>query len=437
MALALICVSVLLLFSMSKELRHNSAWILALPLFATFTGIGYNFEYELVTSLICLVWLILVNSNTETKLDIHILVTLIGLTTVYVCYDTIQIWYNQIAQEKPFYTSLFNRSTFGNANYLAGYLIVIIPLFYMLKRYIFLLIALGTLYLSQSHGAMLACIASLIIISSIRSKLALIVSSIIGLITSIAVYLGYLPIPGGDSISCRLHNWRIAWKSIQHSPLIGHGLGTSYELYYKFKGAIVESTCTQQHANHVHMEILEYMQESGLVGVIILIYVLVLIICVAYRSYKQTDSIYIKQTILGIIGGLLAYALHSMVSVAPRMITVRLPVYTLLGLLFSLNVNKSKASKKLLIPLVIMVVLCYILITPWLLRQYDTAKFVLKPNKQVEDVIKFEKIVYSWNKKDIYGLYNLIIAQQAIKSPNIEKTLGMIHSTIPYYRTRR
>ena len=110
--------------------------IIAIPLIATIPGFiyyqgnyNYNFRYELATNLILIVWVSYLYRGVEKKEDLSPFIFLIGITIAYV-----SIWaiLEKIGYHPLFWDTLPTQrvqATFGHMNYLAGFLIVLLPLF--------------------------------------------------------------------------------------------------------------------------------------------------------------------------------------------------------------------------------------------------------------------------------------------------------------------
>ncbi|MBU3914735.1 hypothetical protein KKA14_04305, partial [bacterium] len=126
--------------NVEKKTPWKLLGILALPLIATIPGFiwhqggfNYNFRYELAASLILIVWVSYLYRGVKNEEDLSPFIFLIGITILYA-----SLWamLERIGYHPLFWDSLpvdRVKSTFGNINYFAGFLVVIIPLFLALS----------------------------------------------------------------------------------------------------------------------------------------------------------------------------------------------------------------------------------------------------------------------------------------------------------------
>ena len=200
--------------------------------------------------------------------------------------------------------------------------------------------------------------------------------------------------------AARTMSWQAAYDSIVSSPIIGYGLGSSYNLFFLFRKPDARLFWTEHSYNHVHSELLEFTQEGGLLGLVLLIGFWITIGVMLFKVFRTTDKDIKRRLAIGIGSGLIAYGVHSLFSVAPRMMVTRLPVFTLVGLAFVLHLQRSDEDNKsriqlknfllVTIPLISLVIMSWYLYLPWIKRQNETVIFQ-SSRQSLLKIEKFEK----------------------------------------------
>ncbi|MBU2514769.1 O-antigen ligase family protein [bacterium] len=465
--------------------------IVLLPLLATLPGYfwykgyyNYNFIYELSSNLILIVWIAYLYRSVETVEDLIPFLVLIGITIIYV---GIWAFLERIGYHPLNWDSIPPsrvKATFGNINYFAGFLVVLLPLMLILalpekaqpemgkfhfsrfnQFFLLVFIIAGiSLILCQTRAALAATIVSLGTVTIIytlaflppkwRKRIITILVTIILLVT-IGVFLLIVldAIPADSRFgklltiegwTPRFVSWQAAIDSITQSPIIGYGLGSSYNLYFQFADPDARLLHQEHSYNHVHSEMLEYMQESGFVGLIIF---LVFWIYVAFFLFKivftQENSSFLKKISIGLIGGFVGYHLHGLFSVAPRMMVMKLPLFTIIGLAFILDnlINKRQefASDRTLsqrfssfLPALIMLVFLWSIFTPWIIGQNKFVN-IQRERQSLLKVEHLEEMVESY--PDVYALDFLAHLQILYnRNEQLQETVTLIDQILPHYR---
>ena len=330
-------------------------------------GTNYYFPYELAAFCGLGLWMMIVCEVYQKQERLDILFKGMGLLLLGVClYAFVQAGQNR-------WVSQMVKSTFGNRNYFVGFLLQIFPLFFSLglflapkkKRFgisawfywLVSLVCLSTLFLTRSRAGMgavlvagvLVFIVHLYLKSSPQKRRTIVWGSLGCAGLAFLSYVGLVFFHEGLSESRtfnllnfeawydRFHSYKAALNSILASPWIGHGLGSSYNLYFLFVPPESRMIMPQRSFNHVHCEPIEIFQEGGLFSFLALIFFwgFVFFKGIKLLGREKLDSA--KTALLvGLLGSFLAYNLQSLVSVAPRMMVTRLPLFLNLGLFFTL-----------------------------------------------------------------------------------------------------
>ncbi|NQU62746.1 MAG: O-antigen ligase family protein [SAR324 cluster bacterium] len=483
--------------STTDDLIPWKIWgIMAIPLLATFPGLmlhrlnfNYNFRYELATNLVLLLWVIYLCRNVRREKDLGIFIFFIGITVIYSGVWSVleKTGFHPLASvEQPVEMV---KATFGHRNYFSGFLIILLPtlLIFAIPEKLFLahekigsqktytrihlfytvvfLFGVVGLLLAQTRAAIAAFLISLALVSFLyvhffaphrwQKRLLILFGVGIVLIAASASFVYVNPnLFAGSRFAQlltfrtwvgRLLPWETAISSIKASPLVGFGLGSSYNLFFTFVDPDASLYHFERSYNHAHSEILEYLQESGLIGMIAFIifwaYLIYLLIRLLRNSGTSTTQLKLG---IGIAGGFLAYHIHGSFSVAPRMMVMKLPIYTLIALTLILNkINtennpQERPTPSLRrrtisgLPTLGVLIIIWTIFLPWAAGQYHFVR-IQNERQSYLQTGKMEQLVRL--SPDIYALDHLARLQiQYKKIPALKRTLDTIERIIPHYR---
>ncbi|RMF93340.1 MAG: tetratricopeptide repeat protein [Candidatus Schekmanbacteria bacterium] len=248
------------------------------------------------------------------------------------------------------------RSTLGHSNFLAHYLIIIIPLtlslilsslkkIYMALYSIFFIIQITALAVTFARGGWIACIISTIIFAflstniSVKNKSLIIKRIIAVLIITILITGGiaatkphvlealFIPfkemkkVASGEesefkykiiTILVRLEMWKGTIDMIKSNPIFGVGLGNYWIVAQKYRTPN-ELKMDYDMLKWAHNDILQIGAETGFFGMIAFIFLLYSIFKTSYKKIIEYEGE--KKIILaGFICALAATVIHSQVS---------------------------------------------------------------------------------------------------------------------------
>ena len=436
---------------------------------------NYNFAYELAAFCMLGCWFMIVRETFQDQKNLDVLFWGIALlSTIATIHSFFQGYFAN-------WGSGAIKASFGNRNYFAGYLIQTFPLFFSLglfslgkgKKYfnippwVYLITAsliFTTILLIRSRAGLGASFFTLFFIlasyfyfkvSPQKRKKVLFAALSFGLLCVASYFILILSnedfrqsktfnIITFEGWYDRFTSFWAALESIKTSPLVGWGLGSSYNLYFLFVPNWSRLVQQQRSYNHVHSEPLEIAQEGGLLSVVCYLFFWCFIFYRALKLIKEGDK-NSPQTalVLGLLAAFLAYHAQSLVSVAPRMAVTRLPLFLNLGLFFTLfkfeplarfkdqaqSKNVNKAPIFTLIFFFIVACFCYI---PWSIKQYHHVKIVhggaLHPRRIP---IYLKGLKYN----DIYTLHTLIRAFKKLgMQAEAKKAIDKVQKIIPHYQ---
>lgn len=254
--------------------------------------------------------------------------------------------------------------TFGNPNYLACFLVMHIPLFslYAMEpsscgrsgRVLLVctvLTSVVALLLTRSRMAWAALLLTLALLCALsilvprfvpttRKAGLMLVGCMLGAIALVAlVFPDLLQTVTAElraTPASRLVPWQAALHSIADAPWFGWGAGSSYALFFQYVDPASRLLWHERSYAHVHNEVLEILQEGGVFGLLGYgVFLAVVGWTVIALLRNRSLSPLLRAVVTGIGSAVLIYHLAGLASVDTRMIVVRLALFTLLALLFS------------------------------------------------------------------------------------------------------
>jgi hypothetical protein len=235
----------------------------------------------------------------------------------------------------------------------------------------------------------------------------------------------------------RLVPWQAAWDAFLSAPFFGHGLGSSYQLFFEYVDPDSRLFSSNRSYNHVHNELLQVLQEGGIFGLVVYLGFWIIPMLLGVRFVLNShNTVELRLMLAAIISGLLAYHIHGLFSVAPRMISSRLIAYSLLAFLFATLFQGSRdietpvlRKRFLAVILIFIVISMLVLLTPFLQAQYQYSKTLIgldgeKNLSQLAD-----------DFDDIYILE--AAAKEAFESKEVGQLLAITKKAseiFPYYR---
>jgi hypothetical protein len=377
-----------------KRFEFRALVIAFLPILATLPGalisdfsFSYGLPYELVNQTLCVIWGYLVFSLVR-QVGSHNSALFLWAFVPTIMFVCIIAWVEKLGfapllnfplnpfeasslAEPNVYTGLAGRveSTFGNINYLANFLIQLLPIVSALiiltkwqndqancrfvskiiLAYFSLILVTIILFFTQTRAAIAASIISMGVFFFLyyRIKQAplrpiLLFGTMCLTSTGFTLYsineeifFRFSDLLNIQAWLSRLVSWQAAWESIKSAPLFGYGLGSSYQLFFEFIALDSRLYSGDRSFNHVHNEILQVWQEGGVFGLFIYLAFWFIPLVLAFRYVLNSSNDRESRLVLLAIGcALLAYHLHGLFSVAPRMLSCRIVAYSLLAILY-------------------------------------------------------------------------------------------------------
>ncbi len=263
--------------------------------------------------------------NTRKRLS-NILIALLASSTI-VGLDGIYQQYMKVdfMRKFPLYTSKVT-ATFQFPNDLAGYLVTILPLSISLiiqkvtnrrlrlPLIVLSIILIRCLLLTQTRGAWLGFILGLFFVCLFNGKKAFLLGVLFLIILALFSPLviknqikSFATLSTDVSTNDRMIIWGTAWRMFMDKPFFGHGLGTFMSVFGRYRppdyGEIV----------YAHNCYLQMAAEIGIFGLSIFLWFIVALFKSTILKLIKSDDKFLKAALIGLIGGILAYLVHSFV----------------------------------------------------------------------------------------------------------------------------
>ncbi|MBU0952267.1 MAG: O-antigen ligase family protein, partial [Elusimicrobia bacterium] len=251
-------------------------------------------------------------------------------------------------------------SSFGNPNFFAGYIIILIPIaltFFFksmgFKKYLWLILFVIftiDLIFNKTRGAWIASAVSLVYLLSvlfIKNKKLILTASIIVVLLSALLglyeftkYRGINLYSQSPSVAERLFKWQAAIEMIKEHPFIGTGAGNLKVNFALYQAKVKEKTNFRLRGtseSNVHNEFLQIFAETGILG---LLSFLLIFIFYFFTLLKKENNDTLS---LSVSAGVLAFLVFCLTNFPLRIMPTAITLFALMGL--STNNFQPKADQ--------------------------------------------------------------------------------------------
>ena len=139
----------------------------------------------------------------------------------------------------------------------------------------------------------------------------------------------------------RLNSWNRGWRMFLDKPVFGHGPGTymfEYAKYQKSSDRTIISTNTAD-AGNAHSEYLGPLSESGVLGMLTILIIVIVSLNTGIKLYYQLDhDPYLKGVVLSIVLGLVTYFLHGILNNFLDTDKASVPIWGSLSILVAISI---------------------------------------------------------------------------------------------------
>ena len=222
-----------------------------------------------------------------------------------------------IYQEFLANTSILERSyaTFGNANFYASYLLMVIPVAFALamqttsknQRLFYAFTTLINLYclaLTNSRSSIVALFLGFLFFALAAKNYRLLVfTALTASLLALSVFINPNLIPRYGIISGELQErfaiWSLGWYAVGQHPIVGTGLTSFYTKYImNYPG---------KYAPHAHNLYLNIWVEGGIIALMLLFWNLKVLYTIAFKKIARNKNL----LVVGILSGLTAALIQS------------------------------------------------------------------------------------------------------------------------------
>lgn len=144
--------------------------------------------------------------------------------------------------------------------------------------------------------------------------------------------------------------WESAYSMFKESPLLGHGWG-NFEIIYPFHQGkflkIKKYSPFRTHANNSHNEILEVVSQTGIVGLGIYIWLFILFFKRGIDSYRKLNSEYDKTIALGLLASILGMLIDNLLNVSLHFPIPALLFWVWMGLVVGICQRRKVSERKI------------------------------------------------------------------------------------------
>lgn len=257
--------------------------------------------------------------------------------------------------------------TMGNPNFLAAYLLITLPLFFILQKYstrkiiktfwiIAMAISLAAIFLTATRSALVALFVGFIFYAIIKNKKLLIIPLIL-----VATFMGINIFSQTNfiknhellnrltfseeslrSLKSRAYIWPATIEIIKERPFFGYGMENFKEVFSKVspKELLTVERFTDS-IDRAHNEILDTTAAIGLFGLISYLSILFYAICLGIKN--KTETPLMKAISLASAISLTMLFINNMFSFSTT--EIRLQQFILMGIIFAISAQKIITQK--------------------------------------------------------------------------------------------
>lgn len=145
----------------------------------------------------------------------------------------------------------------------------------------------------------------------------------------------------------RINRWKCALRMFQARPILGYGPGTYMFLYAPYQKPSEKTIISTNAGNrgNAHSEYFSPLAESGALGLMTFLYIIVQVIASATSSYKKLPSVRAQGLLRVAFLGLITYYLHGFLNNFLDMDKASAPFWGFTAMIAVLSIRSSLSSK--------------------------------------------------------------------------------------------
>ena len=142
----------------------------------------------------------------------------------------------------------------------------------------------------------------------------------------------------------RINRWKCAYRMFLDKPILGFGPGT-YQFYYgnyQISTDFNDNSTYSGDKGHAHSEYLNYLSETGIIGLLIFLSSILLVWRTAIRVIYNNNNVYQVSIVLVLFMGLVTFYIHSFFNGFIESDKMAMPVFTSMAAITVLDVISKK-----------------------------------------------------------------------------------------------
>ena len=244
-----------------------------------------------------------------------------------------------------------------------------------------------------------------------------------------------------NNSNVRLIKWRNAWDLYKDNWLIGIGLNNwliEYPIYHQRYGNDSGVRLDSQ-SDHTHNDYIQLVVETGTIGLLLFVSLLVLIIRQLYRFFTH-DDLDLQQALLliGVVGALIAIGIDALFSFPLQLPHTMFLFLLYLGIVSSIAqpiktvIIKNKQTKPYMIGFGLASIASIILYTQWFQAEawFRKANFDIEAKSHQAAIVSAEK-AYKYNPYKYDMLKYRAISLKNVNHPDSEKAILAVLDSYP------
>ena len=139
----------------------------------------------------------------------------------------------------------------------------------------------------------------------------------------------------------RINRWKCALRMFEERPLLGHGPGTYMFLYAPYQKPSEKTIISTNGGNrgNAHSEYLGPLAESGILGLVTFLGLIISVIVVSIRTYQRLDERWVRGILRLAFLGLITYYLHGFLNNFLDMDKASAPFWGFTAMIASLSIH--------------------------------------------------------------------------------------------------
>lgn len=144
----------------------------------------------------------------------------------------------------------------------------------------------------------------------------------------------------------RVNRWKCAWRMFKNKPIVGFGPGCYQFFYgpYQQRGDMTPISTFDGKKGHAHSEYLNYLSETGFIGVIIFIALITLTCYYGIKTINNTKDKNTKSVAIFLSLGFFTYVVHAFFNGFLETDKIAMPFYACIAAIVAIDIKEKSRS---------------------------------------------------------------------------------------------